>query len=227
MKLFFILLLSYCIVNTHALDQVDEHVSPITEAIIEIISKMVARGELLIPDWDSKASIEINTINLADKSLEAGYILGWNPDKDIEDNLVNVAEAYFKLIPIEGLNVTKSVKDNVIILVDGIFKLYPFSALRHKPELKQSIVDRILNALTLIPEIDINQSVHNDITSWIESAIAKVQIIDPSAPAEKTVNYLIDTLFDEIKLPGFSSDKTLHDNVADILRSILSNSADL
>ncbi|XP_053208248.1 uncharacterized protein LOC128392272 isoform X2 [Panonychus citri] len=197
MKLLIVLTLfvGFSTINSISTDDDSLDSSEIIKLMIQVVSSLVNHWEKLIPGWDVNAALDVNVIKLADNALEAGDVLGWNPDDDIEDNLVNVAQAYFNLLPLK--------------------------AFISKEQFEAKITEKILNSLSSIPEIDVNQSVHDNLINWISLSLEKVQVIDPSATAEKQVNYLIDLAFDEIKLTGFSPSKTLDTNIVDVLQALL------
>ncbi|XP_053208249.1 uncharacterized protein LOC128392272 isoform X3 [Panonychus citri] len=188
--------------------------------MIQVVSSLVNHWEKLIPGWDVNAALDVNVIKLADNALEAGDVLGWNPDDDIEDNLVNVAQAYFNLLPLKGVNINESISANLAYMIEDI-DVIPLPPFISKEQFEAKITEKILNSLSSIPEIDVNQSVHDNLINWISLSLEKVQVIDPSATAEKQVNYLIDLAFDEIKLTGFSPSKTLDTNIVDVLQALL------
>ncbi|XP_053208247.1 uncharacterized protein LOC128392272 isoform X1 [Panonychus citri] len=222
MKLLIVLTLfvGFSTINSISTDDDSLDSSEIIKLMIQVVSSLVNHWEKLIPGWDVNAALDVNVIKLADNALEAGDVLGWNPDDDIEDNLVNVAQAYFNLLPLKGVNINESISANLAYMIEDI-DVIPLPPFISKEQFEAKITEKILNSLSSIPEIDVNQSVHDNLINWISLSLEKVQVIDPSATAEKQVNYLIDLAFDEIKLTGFSPSKTLDTNIVDVLQALL------
>ncbi|XP_015789133.1 uncharacterized protein LOC107366073 [Tetranychus urticae] len=185
--------------------------TPLAKAAVEFNRRFVNEWEQMVPGWDSKASLQSNLMALLSRPFDNNMVPAWNPDISAKENF----EKYIVLLDVEGLARNKSVVDNMALIVQKYFNKLPIPMFFPKSEIEEKIVDEMTTFVTEHFDHNIKtETLDQAVNAWLDSL--DIKISDPKDFIKST----LETIFAQISFPGFSSDKTLQDNVVGLTEFI-------